>query len=114
MKKSAVIGAAIIALAISGSAMAQDQSGQAPVKPTVVQRQFNQQKRISKGVKSGQLTRGEAQRLERQQGRIQARKQTDKAYHGGKLTPKNRAQLNRMQNRASRKIYRAKHNDKVQ
>ncbi len=114
MKKSALIGAIIMAFAISGAAMAQDQPTQAPARPKVAQRQINQQKRIAQGVKSGQLTKGETRRLERQQGRIQARKQMDRAEHGGRLTPRNKARLNRMQNRASRRIYRAKHNDKVQ
>jgi biopolymer transport protein ExbB/TolQ len=106
--------AIFIAFTISGVAMAQEQTTQQKKRSEVTQRQINQQRRIKQGVKSGQLTKGETRRLERQQGRIQARKQKDKAENGGKLTPKNKAQLNRMQNRASRHIYRAKHNAKVQ
>jgi len=114
MKKSAFIAAILMAFAISGVATAQEQTAQPKPKSKVAQRQLNQQKRIQQGVKSGELTKGEAKQLEKQQGRIQATKQYDKAENGGKLTAKDKAQLNRMQNRASRNIYRKKHNDKVQ
>ena len=113
MNKSGIITAAIMALAISGVALAQEQATQPQPKHKVAQRQINQQRRIKQGVRTGQLTKGEAKHLERQQGRIQARKQLDKAEHGGKLTPRNKAQLNRMQNRANRNIYRKKHNARV-
>ncbi|HUI31001.1 MAG TPA: hypothetical protein VLX91_12375 [Candidatus Acidoferrales bacterium] len=109
-----LITAIFVALAISGISMAQEQTTQPPVRPKVAQRQINQQKRIRQGVKSGQLTKGETRNLERQQARIQRTKQMDKAEHGGKLTPRNKAQLNRMQNRAGRHIYREKHNARVQ
>jgi len=103
-----------MAIAIAGVVMAQVEGTQQQKRPKVTQRQINQQKRIKQGVKSGQLTRGETRRVERQQRRIQAKKRMDKRETGGKLTPKNKAQLNRMQNRASRHIYRAKHNARVQ
>lgn len=79
--------------------------------PGIQQREQNQQNRIEQGVKSGQLTPGEAGRLERQQARVQqdeARMKSD-----GKLTKKERRKLTREQNRASRNIYRKKHNDKT-
>jgi len=72
------------------------------------QRQENQQDRIRQGIKSGELTRREATRLEGLEGRIQANKLIDKS--DGHVTPRERAQLNRELNRASRDIYRAKHN----
>jgi hypothetical protein len=74
------------------------------------ERQQDQQARIKQGVQSGELTRGEAQRLEAQQGRIEANKLIDKSK--GPLTPQERAQLTREQNRASRDIYRLKHNER--
>ena len=78
----------------------------------VTKRQHHQQQRIKQGVKSGELTKGEAARLEAQQGRIAVDKA--KAKSDGVVTPKERAKLNREQNRASRNIYRKKHNAKEQ
>ncbi len=76
--------------------------------PVVNQRQRNQQARIHKGVKNGQLTHREARRLEAQQRKIQADKLAAKS--DGKVTPAERRHLRREQNRASKHIYRLKHN----
>jgi len=76
--------------------------------PVVDARQERQQQRIQQGVDSGQLTAKEFNRLEREQGRIaraEARMKSD-----GNLTGKERVRLHNMQDRASRHIYRAKHN----
>jgi predicted transglutaminase-like cysteine proteinase len=81
---------------------------------TVRQRQENQHDRIANGVKSGQLTKGEAAHLERNQARINHQVRADRQANGGKLTPQERAQVTREQNRQSRQIYRAKHNNKHQ
>ena len=78
------------------------------------QRQENQQDRIANGVKSGQLTAGEAAHLERNQARINHQIRADRQANGGKLTAEERAQINREQNRQSRQIYRDKHNNKHQ
>ncbi len=78
------------------------------VTPGVNQRQRNQTRRIEQGANSGQLTRGETRRLARQQRRIQVQKKVDKA--DGKVSPAERKQLNREQNRANRQIYYDKHN----
>ncbi len=112
MKKTALF-VIFMTLAFSGVMMGQTQTAQQPPRTEVGHRQVKQQARIKQGVKSGALTRGEKRRLERHQARIQKRKQIDKAKHGGRLTPRNKAQLNRMQNRASRHIYREKHNARV-
>ena len=83
-------------------------------KSEVGQRQRNQQERIAQGVKSGQLTAGEAAHLERNQARINRQVRADRRANGGKLTPQERAQVNREQNRQSKQIYRAKHNNRQQ
>jgi len=74
-------------------------------------RQVKQQKRIHQGLKSGELTKKEALRLEREQRRIQKTKQ--EAIKDGELTPKERLRLERQQNQANRHIYRLKHNEKT-
>ena len=79
--------------------------------PRINARQANQQERIKQGVNSGQLTPGETHRLERQQANIQANKLEAKS--DGKVTPQERARLTREQNRASRTIYRDKHNNRT-
>lgn len=78
--------------------------------PRVHKREIRQQKRISKGIKSGQLTPKEAHHLEKQQVKIREDKANAKA--DGKVTPQERAKLTREQNKASHNIYRKKHNQK--
>ena len=74
------------------------------------QRRENQQDRIAQGIKSGSLTAGETARLEGQQRRINRRTQDMREDNGGHLDRAQRRAVNRQQNRASRHIYRAKHN----
>ena len=82
------------------------------VNPTseVKKRQENQQDRIAQGIKSGQLTAGEAAHLEKREAAINKEIKTDRAANGGKLTPAERRQVNRQENRTSATIYRKKHN----
>ncbi len=75
--------------------------------PGVNQRQHNQQHRVQKGVKSGELTRGETRRLQAEQRHIRHEERVYKS--DGQLTGAERADLHRDQNRASRDIYRQKH-----
>jgi hypothetical protein len=82
--------------------------------PTINQRQRNQQKRIAQGVKSGQLTPAETANLERREAAIHNEVKTERAANGGHLTPAERRQVTRQQNRTSRAIYRKKHNARVQ
>jgi len=73
-------------------------------------RQEDQQDRIAQGIKSGQMTAGEAARAENTQQGINQQVHADRAANGGKLTGAERTQINREQNHASRQIYREKHN----
>ncbi|MBF0497040.1 MAG: hypothetical protein HQK58_10780 [Deltaproteobacteria bacterium] len=78
--------------------------------PVIQYREKNQEKRIQQGVKSGELTPKEAGKLEREQARI---KQTESRMKAdGKLTKKERARLQRKENKASAHIYNKKHNQK--
>jgi hypothetical protein len=83
-------------------------------KSEVGKRAENQQDRIAQGVKSGQLTAGETARLERNETKINQQVRADRQANGGKLTGQERQQINREQNQESRKIYRAKHNNRKQ
>ena len=83
-------------------------------KSEVGTRAENQQDRIAQGVKSGQLTAGEASHLENNEAKINKEVRNDRAANGGKLTAQERAQVNRQQNKTSRQIYRDKHNGRHQ
>jgi hypothetical protein len=72
----------------------------------VAQRQVNQQRRIAAGVRQGQLTRGQAFRLERREAAIHREVRTMRAFDHGRLTHPDRRVLYRQQNRMSRRIYR--------
>lgn len=102
MKRTTLLVIAVFAFLFSAQAVSQTQT------PVINQRERNQQARIRQGVKSGQLTPGEARRLEAQQGKIKADKMAAKS--DGKVTPAERRHLKRELNRASRNIHRKKHN----
>ena len=83
-------------------------------KSEVGKRAENQQDRIGQGIKSGQLTASEAAHLENNEAKINHEVRNDRVANGGKLTPQERAKVNRQQNRQSRQIYRDKHNGRHQ
>ena len=78
--------------------------------PNLTKRQIQHQKRIGEGVRSGELTAKEAANLELREAKIQADKRAAKA--DGVVTDAERAKLHAQENRASRKIYRKKHNER--
>jgi hypothetical protein len=94
-----MVSMALIALPLAAAAGTRD--------PGVNQRQHNQQHRIQQGVKSGELTRGEAHRLAAEQRHI--RREEARYKSDGTLTPAERADLHRDLNRSSRHIYNQKH-----
>jgi hypothetical protein len=80
----------------------------------VGKREENQQDRIAQGIKSGQLTSGEAAHLENNETKINNEVRNDRAANGGKLTPQEKKQVNRQMNHESKQIYRDKHNGRRQ
>ena len=104
---------AVFALALLGGAAVVAEAkggGCGPRTPGVNRRQHNQQRRIFGGVSSGELTRGEFWRLERNAREI--RQDERQARADGVVTARERAALHRELNQESRMIYRAKHNGK--
>jgi hypothetical protein len=83
-------------------------------KSEVGKRAENQQDRIAQGIKSGQLTAGEASHLENKDAAINHEIHNDRAANGGKLTSQEKAQVNRQQNNVSKQIYKDKHNGRRQ
>ena len=80
--------------------------------PGINHRQVNQQQRIRQGVQSGELTRHETMKLEREQGRIARHEAIAKS--DGTFTPRERTMIQRELNHSSRDIYRQKHDNRVQ
>ena len=74
-----------------------------------VQRDINQENRVEQGLKSGQLSTGEAARLERGEARID--RMESKALKDGNLSPEEAARIQRAQNEESAAINKLKHND---
>ena len=72
-------------------------------------REHREQQRINQGIRSGELTRREARRLEAGLARIRIDERF--ARSDGNLTLRERARLERELNRESRAIYRQKHDN---
>lgn len=83
-----------------------DESGIRSI-PRIDHRQAAQQQRIDHGVASGELTRKEAARLQREQVRIQ--KAEDRALADGTLTRNERVRIEKLQDKASTPIARETH-----
>jgi len=100
MKIIATLAALTLTLAV-GSALA------GPYDPSINHRQADQHARIARGVASGQLTARETARLNAQQRAIAAEERYYK--RDGYLSPRERADLQRDLDYASRDIYRQTH-----
>lgn len=98
-------GLLIAALAVTSITQAQTQT------PVITHRQHNQDRRINRGVRSGELTRNETRHLRSDENRISRDKRMAKA--DGRVTHAERRHLRREENRTSRAIYRDKHNNRV-
>lgn len=75
--------------------------------PGINRRERNQQRRIAHGIADGQLTAGEAARLEREEAHINRDERRAKA--DGRVTFWERQRLDNELDRANRRIYRNTH-----
>src|SRR5262245_26845504 len=100
---------ALMIAAVSGPAAAQSTDTKST--PRIDKRQENQEKRIEKGVESGQLNQKETARLEKGQAKVQ--KMEDKAVADGKVTKKEKKKIEHAQDHQSKKIYKEKHDKQV-
>lgn len=101
-----ILGGALVAiLAVTSVANAQTRT------PVINHRQHNQERRITQGVRSGELTKNEAHHLRTDERKISRDKRMAKA--DGHVTGAERRHLRREENGTSRAIYRKKHNDRV-
>ena len=83
-------------------------------KSEVGKRAESQQDRIASGIRSGQLTAGEAAHVETKEAALNKEVHNDRAANGGKLTSSEKAQVNHQQNNVSKQIYKDKHNGRRQ
>jgi len=106
---SLVCGAAICVSVLPATGLAAEKSAAParPKTPAINERQHNQQERIRQGIKSGELTRREAERLKAEEARIRANEKRAKA--DGKVTAAERARLEKELNKASQDIHDQKH-----
>jgi len=88
-------------LALTSTAFAQSAS-------TETQRNLDQQQRVEQGLQSGQLSTGEAARLENGEAHVDHMEQN--ALRNGNLSPAEAARINKAQNAESARIYDDKHN----
>ena len=79
--------------------------------PQIDQRQDRQERRIEQGVRSGELTPRETARLERGQARIRHMEQA--ALADGHISRRERAAIQREQDKQNQLIARLKHNDRT-
>ena len=121
MKSTHVLKFALIAALAAAPAVVLAQAAQTTPTPTpgqhdhhINQRKNSQQNRIAQGDRSGQLTNRESNHLERQEKGINKEERGMRAQDNGHLTKQDRKTIHKQQNQESRRIYRDKHNDKVQ
>jgi broad specificity phosphatase PhoE len=100
--KSTLLTLILTGTLIGASGLAQAQE--------IQERKENQQDRIANGVANGSLTPHETANLEHKEAGLNKEIRHDRRQNGGNLTNKEKAQVNRQQNKLSRNIYRDKHN----
>ncbi len=112
MKKSKYLNVAgfVCTALISVKSMAQ--TAPVPDHPReneVNQRLDNQQARINQGLANGTMTGKQAARDERHDSNIAQREAVDESKHNGHITKAEQRNLNKSENRNSKRIYRQKH-----
>ena len=65
---------------------------------------------MANGLRSGQMTSGDAGRANARQAGVDQQVHNDRAANGGALTQQQRQQVNHEQNRNSNQVYNEKHN----
>ena len=106
-RKSLTIAALALSLAgVAGAARAADTQWQKehPRREQVNDRLANQNKRIDAKVADGQMTKGQAAKLHKDDHQIRQEERDMAAQNGGHITKQEQKTLNQQENRNSRKI----------
>jgi len=102
---STVLAVLIAGATLSTAALAETQwEKDHPRRDQVNDRLQHQDRRIHQEVKEGELTKGQAAKLHRQDHAIRKEERRMAARHGGHLTKPEQAKINRQENRVSREI----------
>ena len=101
----------ILMLTLAATMLATTIASAHSVTQRVDRREARQTWRVRQGVQSGQLTRAEARRLRRGQGRV--RRMEHRSNRDGVVTQRERFRMENFQDRQSRQIWRLKHNGRV-
>lgn len=113
--KIACVAAALAAWLLPATAQTTDNTtSSSPTSKTINQRKENQQDRIGQGIQSGQLTAGEASKLETKESDLNKEERLMRSEDNGKLTSTDKKALTQQQNQLSNQIYRDNHNANVQ
>jgi CRISPR/Cas system-associated endoribonuclease Cas2 len=80
-----------------------------PRRAAVNKRLKNQNKRIQQGVKSGKLSKQQAQQLHKDDRQIRQEERDMAAQNGGHITKQEQQTLNQQENKVSQQIYSEKH-----
>ena len=110
MKKLLTVASILIAASFAAPTISNANNEPGQRTPGIDRREARQSRRIRRGFRRGSLTRGEASRLAAQQARI--RRHERRARADGLVTRRERMSIHRQENRASRNIYRRKHNNR--
>ncbi|GAB2558985.1 hypothetical protein [Rhodanobacter koreensis] len=109
-----LMGLLVSAVFASGAAMAQAATDTTvpghPRVNEVNQRLDNQQNRIQKGVADGQVNAKQEARDEKHDSHIAQRESADEARHNGHLTKQEQRNLNKSENKNSKRIHRQRTN----
>ncbi len=112
--KLALVAALAVAPAMTFAQTTATEQSKNPIMKHEFKREFSQQqRRIGNGIKNDRLTPRQGARLERQQMRVHRQFRSVRARHNGRLTMRERRMIHRRQFVASRRIYRAKHRNRI-
>lgn len=106
---AAVMG---LALVVPAAASAQETAARKHHPRSVNARQQRQGARIRQGVRDGEITKGELDKLRADEAAVRAEERVYRRSGGG-LNKRERRDLQRDLHKTSRKIHRAKHNDRA-
>ena len=110
MKSKLLFSAILVAfLGIANVSMAQDGNfaKNHPRRTEVNQRLNNQDRRINRDVRNGEINRRQANRLHQRDHQIRREERRTANRHDGHITKREQNRLNRQENHVSRRIHRA-------
>ena len=94
----------LLTLFVAGTAVNAMAEENHPRREQVNERLHNQDKRINKEVKEGEITKQQANKLHREDRQIRKEERAMASQHGGHITKQEQRKLNRQENAVSKQI----------